>query len=188
LETETIATQPIFTDGDITVTGNNLIYHNQKIALTEVTAIRYGWLPIRLDMFRIGGRYVLELKTVDQKIRMSFHSYFGLFKKRQSEKFNTLLDVIWDATIVRLLNEMVADIDNGQTVTIGKCSVCADGIHLKSLLITWDDLSYQRNYNKLTINSKSKADIWTNLYYTETDNVHVLMHFLEWKLENQRDK
>ena len=181
METETTETGPILTDGNITVTGNDLVYYDQKIALTDVTAIRFGWLPVRLDMFRIGGRYELELKTADQKIKMSFRSYFGLFRKRQSEKFNILLDVIWDATIGRLLNEIVADIDRGQTVAIGKCAVSAEGILLKNFFITWEDLSYQRNYNKLTINSNSRADIWTNLYYTETDNVHMLAHFLQWK-------
>ena len=180
--------KPILTDGDITVTGNDVVYRNQKIFLTYVTAIRYGWLPIRLDMFTIGGQYVLELKTADQNIRMKFTYYFGLFKKLQSEKFHAILDLIWDATMVRLLNQMVADIDSGQTVTIGKCTVSPHGILLKDFLIAWEDLSYQKNYNKLTINSKSRADIWTNLYYTETDNVHLLMHFLEWKFENTGDE
>lgn len=188
METETTETEPIITDGDISVTGNDLVYYNQKIALTDVTAIKFGWLPIRLDMFRIGGRYVVELKTVDQKIRMNFRSYFGLFRKRQYERFNTLLDVIRDATIVRLINEMVADIDSGQTVAVGKCAVRADGILLKNFFITWEDLFYQRNYNRLTINSNSRADIWTNLYYTETDNVHVLMQFLDWKFDNTQEK
>lgn len=86
METEITETEPIITDGAITVTGNDLVYYSQKIALADVTAIRFGWLPIRLDMFRIGGRYVVELKTLDQKIRMNFRSYFGLFRKRQYEK------------------------------------------------------------------------------------------------------
>lgn len=108
----------------------------------------------------------------------------GGAKDRGSKDKDEFPFVFWNATIVRLLNEMVADIDNGQTVTVGKCAVRADGILLKNFFITWEDLSYQRNYNRLTINSNSRADIWTNLVYTETDNVHVLMQFLDRKFDN----
>ena len=60
-----------------------------------------------------------------------------------------------------------------------------DGILLYNFLIEWDDLVYQKNYNRLTINSRSNTKIWANLHYTETDNVQLLMSFLEWKFENQ---
>lgn len=129
----------------------------------------------------IGSRYVVELTTADDKIKIDFASYFGAFKQRQRENFNMFLDFIWDSTVVRLVNSMADDLDNGKVFSIGKCSVTANGILVKDFLIEWNDLSYQRNYNRLTLNSKSNASIWTNLYYTETDNVHVLMNFLEWK-------
>lgn len=188
METEAGESTAIFTDGTITVTESDLVYYEQKIPLADVTAIKFGWLPIRLDMFRIGGRFLIELKTAEQKIRLNFRSFFGLFEKRQREKFNALLDVIWDLTVVRLLNELADDVDNGQTVIIGKCAITAEGILLKDFFISWEDLSFQKNYNKLTINSTSNPNVWTNLYYTETDNVHVLVYFLEWKFENRQYK
>lgn len=168
-------------DNDVAIVGNELKYYDQRLDLSAVTGIKYGWIPIRFDMFTIGGHYLIELKTTDRKLKMSFRYYFGLFAKRQSENFQCILDAVWDMTVVRLLESMIDDIDNHRTVAVGNCRVNGDGILLKDFLINWEDLSYQKNYNKLTINSKSNSEIWTNLYYTETDNVHVLMHFLEWK-------
>ncbi|HEX8040063.1 MAG TPA: hypothetical protein VF490_12970 [Chryseosolibacter sp.] len=168
-------------DNDVAVVGNELRYYDQRIDLSAVTAIKYGWVPIQLDMFTIGGRYLIELKTADHNLKMNFRYYLGLFAKRQSANFQCMLEAVWDMTVVRLLSAMIDDIENQRTVIVGNCRVNGDGILLKNFLIHWDDLFYQRNYNKLTINSRSNAEIWTNLYYAETDNVHVLVHFLEWK-------
>ena len=175
---------PALTNGDLTVVGSDLIYRQQKISLPDVIAIKYGWLPIRLDMYTIGGRYKIELKTANQTVKLNFRSYFGFFKKRQEDNFYAILDVIWDMTVVRLLNKMVDDIDAGKSVCVGECVIDRDGILYNGFLIRWDDLLYQKNYNKLTLNSKSDPSVWTNLYYAETDNVHILMFYLEWKFEN----
>ena len=136
-------------------------------------------------MYTIGGRYTVELKTSDEKMKLSFPYYFGIFKERQGDKFEMLLEAIWDMTVVRLLNTMIDDIKRGHSVSIGQCLVRPDGILYKKFLIPWEDLSYQKNYNRLTINSKSNTDVWTNLYYTEVDNVYVLIHFLEWKFQRE---
>jgi hypothetical protein len=84
---------------------------------------------------------------------------------------------------VRLLDEMTERIEKGETVIVDKCHVMNDGIRYKGFLITWSDLSFQINYNRLTLNSKSDTTVWTNLYFVETYNVQVLMYFLERKFE-----
>lgn len=183
METKVDKHSPILTDGrgNLAFTGESLVYGEQKINLSDVTSIKFGWLPISLDMFTIGGRYIVELSSPAENLRINLSYYLGLFKNRQRENFNHLLDAIWDLTVLRLLKAMVDEIDNGGTVVVGKCSITTEGISCKKFLIRWDDLSYQVNYNKLTLNSISNKDVWTNLYYTETHNVHVLKYFLEWK-------
>ena len=138
-ETTGPETHPTFTDGDLAVVGIDLTYRQQKISLADVIAIKYGWLPIRLDMYTIGGRYKVELKTIDRTIKINFRYYFGLFKKRREENFMMLLDAIWDITVVRLLNTMVDDIHAGKSVSIGKCVVSTDGILCNGFLIPWDN-------------------------------------------------
>ena len=157
METAANDADATFTDGNITVIRNELIYNKKKINLANVTAVKFGWLPIRLDMYTIGGRYTVELKTSDEKMKLSFPYYFGIFKERQGDKFEMLLEAIWDMTVVRLLNTMIDDIKRGHSVSIGQCLVRPDGILYKKFLIPWEDLSYQKNYNRLTINSKSNT-------------------------------
>jgi hypothetical protein len=165
----------------ISVKAGYLIVRESSISLHTITAIKFGWLPIRLDMFRVGDRYVLELKNQDQKCSINLRSYFGIGHDRQHERFNLLLNKIWDNTVTRLFNEMKIKLTAGESVKVGKCFISGAGISYKKFLITWEDLLYQKNYNRLTLNSKSNPSIWTNLYYTETYNVHVLIEYLEWK-------
>ena len=105
-----------------------LVSGNKKIALHTITAIKFGWLPIRLEMFRVGDRYVLEVKNQEQKIRINLRSYFGIRKDTQYERFNYLLNVIWDMTVTRLFHDMRRRLALGESVNIGKCQVTSEGI------------------------------------------------------------
>jgi hypothetical protein len=165
----------------ISIEDGYLIFRNNKIALDSITGIRFGWLPIRLEMFRVGDRYLLEIRNHEQNLKINLRSYIGIRKHAQYERFNHLLNEIWDMTVTRLFHDMKRRVILGETVGIGKCQISNDGILYKEFFITWNDLLYQKYYNRLTLNSKSNLSIWTNLYYTKTENVHVLIEFLDWK-------
>lgn len=165
----------------ISIENDYLIFKHNKIALRTITGIKFGWLPIRVEIFRVGDRYLLEVNNQEQKLSINMRSYFGIRKDAQYEKFNYLLNEIWDRTVTRLFHETKDRIMRRETMRIGKCEINNQGIVYKDFLITWDDLLYQKYYNRLTLNSRSDLSIWTNLYYTETDNVHVLIAFLDWK-------
>ena len=168
-------------NNSLAVVDGNLVYGNRRVELASITHIRFGWLPIRLEMFRLGDRYLLKLRTAETKVNINIRSLFGFESKKRYEQFNHLLNVIWEDTVRRLFYEMKEKVLRGEIVTTGKCEISERGILLKGFLITWDDLLYQKNYNRLTLNSKSDRTVWTNLYYTETDNVQVLIEFLDWK-------
>lgn len=165
----------------IAVIDGDLVSGNRRIQLHSVTHIRFGWLPIRLEMFRIGDKYSLKVKSSEQKLSITMLSLFGFENDKRYDQFNHLLNAIWDETVGRLSTEMQNIVQKGETVTVDKCLISERGILLKNFLIEWDDLGYQKNYNRLTLNSKSNRNVWTNLYYTETDNVQVLIEFLDWK-------
>jgi hypothetical protein len=145
--------------------------------------MRWGYASIRLDMYGIGTRYFIHLKTATMKIELNFRSYFGISRGVQYQRYAKLLEDIWDDTLVRILNEMIAQIEEGKSVAIEKCIVSERGIEYNNFLIGWEDLSYQVNYNRVTINSKSDSSVFTNLYYTDDWNAHVLRYYLDWKLD-----
>jgi hypothetical protein len=173
-------------DTRISFQDNTLTLDSNAINTLEVIGIKYGYDPIRFDMFTIGSNYLINLKTSTDAVVVNFRSYFNIGKKNEYRKFSTLLNVIWESTVVRLLGEMEEMLTHDKSVTIGTCVVNNQGITYRNFLILWDDLSYQINYNRLTINSKSNSDLWTNLYFIETYNVHLLCYFLDWKFKNNK--
>jgi hypothetical protein len=162
-----------------------LSVNGKTISMPDVTDMKYGYAPIRLDMFTIGSRFMIDLKTPADSVTVNFRSYFGINKAKQQQKFSMLLEAIWDSALVRLLDEMTERIEKGEPVSVGRCHITEQGIRYKDFLIAWNDLSFQVNYNRLTLNSKSNATVWTNLYFVETYNVQVLMYFLERKFEHE---
>jgi hypothetical protein len=171
-------------DESISVNETTLTLGETSINCFNVHSIKYGYAPIQLDMYTIGSRYTIDLKTNDQQLLLSFKSYFGIKKHRQYRKFASLLDSIWDSTVTRLTDEMFAHCQANKPFNIGNCIISPDGITYKNFLITWNDLTYQANYNKLTLNSKSNDKVWTNLYYLETYNIHPLRYFLDRKFQS----
>jgi len=168
----------------IHIENNILHFEDRSISLDEVTAIKYGTRSIELDMYAIGTCYTMELHAAQNNMKINFKSYFGISRTARYEEYTKLMSEIWEPVVVRLLNEYIHMLEDGMPVEIGPCKITPDGITLKNFLITWDDLIYQVNYNKLTINSKSRSDIWTNLYYLETNNVRIAAHLLDWKFKS----
>jgi hypothetical protein len=169
---------------DISFRNDLITAFGKTIPALEVTEMKFGYAPIRLDMYTIGTRYTIALKTASDSLVVNFRSYFGISRNSQYAKYGTLLNAIWDSTLVRLLQETHETVTSGQPVDFGNCMLKDDGIELKGFLITWEDLLYQKNYNRLTLNSKSNDKVWTNLYHLETYNTQVLMYYLDWRLGN----
>src|SRR5688500_15690176 len=121
MEAQTKANAALIINESISVDDTCLIYNREKIALLEITAMKFGWMPIRLDWFTIGSRYMLDVKTPDKKLQTNLRSYLGIYENRQYEKFNALLNGIWELTVVRLMDQIADEVNRGESVIVGKC-------------------------------------------------------------------
>src|SRR5687767_7575629 len=112
---------------EITFHDNILTYYGRTINCLEVRGIRYGYTPIRLDMWTIGTRWFIDLITDKEELRMQFKIWFGIRKKSQYDTYWTLLNTIWDATVLRLYDELITKTDAGEIVPVGDCLITPDG-------------------------------------------------------------
>jgi hypothetical protein len=161
------------------ISDGKLVFISHQIDLQSVTHFKYGVEPIQVDMFYVGRKLVIELKS-DEHVKIVFKSYFGFSWKDFSILYGNILSEVWQDTAIRIFDESIESLRRGETVTVGKCALSREGISFDNFKINLRDLSYQKNYNKLTLNSKSNAKIFTNLYYLEDYNVDVLMAVLDW--------
>jgi hypothetical protein len=161
------------------ISDGKLVFISKQIDLQSVTHFKYGVEPIQFDMFNVGRKLTIELRS-DECVKIVFKSYFGFSWKYFSLLYGNILSEIWQDTAARIFDESIDSLRRGEMITVGKCSLGRDGIFFANFRINLRDLSYQKNYNKLTLNSKSNAKIFTNLYYLEDYNVDVLMAVLDW--------
>jgi hypothetical protein len=164
---------------------NALQFDSAKIQLQSVKEFKYGIEPIQVDMFFVGRKFIIDLKSNEENIKIIFKSYFGFSKNYFNNLFNNILNKIWQETAVRISDDSIEKVLKGETIVVGKCQVFRLGIKINNFLISWHDLTYKLNYNRLTINCKSNSTVWTNLYYIKDYNVDVLMAILDWLYKHQ---
>jgi hypothetical protein len=183
---------------------NQLLFDDTRITLTAVSHFKFGVKIIQFGMFPVGRRYQIDLKSPEKEFSLVFRTYLGLGNKYFNRLFERLVDGIWLRIGERLFREAVALISGDKTFTIGSCTVSRQGIILnqdtplakKQHLVLWNELSYEKKYNRLVINSKVNHRIWANLYFLDDWNVDVLMDVLDWlfkegglaELENPTDQ
>jgi len=166
----------------IKISENILAFENRKLDLNEVKEIKYGLEPIRFYKFTVGRNFVIELKNSEGEgdVVITIKYYFGVSKNYFLNVYSKILDEIWKYTGIRLFNEALDKIKVGNTVTVGPCTIFSNGITFKNGFVNWENLIYQKNYNRITLTDKSNHNHWTNLYYLQTYNSDILIGILDW--------
>lgn len=168
---------------ELRVADGVLHYRGQQLPLAAVTALRHGAEAIRFWRGSLGTRYVLSLQAPAQTLDVVLWAWLDWREPYFEQVYTALLRAVWPATGQRLVQEARATLLAGGTVTIGPCQLTAAGLTLKGRFIPWDDLSCVRNYDRLTVGSKTDLRVWTSLYYLRDYNVDLLWRVLRWVLE-----
>lgn len=173
---------------------NQLILNNTKINLTEITHIKFGAKIMQFGMFPVGRNYYLSLKTPVQELSLVLRSFLGIRDNYLANLHDKLVNGIWLRIGERLMQKVLASVKAGNSYRVGSCRINKEGIVLeqdsafdnnKTSLIPWTDLSYDKKYDRLVLNSKTNYRLWINLYYIEHWNVDVLVDLLDWIFEEK---
>ena len=164
----------------IKITDTQITYDDKTIVLNDVLSLRYNTEHIEFDMFSVGTKYNINISTEHDEINIIFKSYFGFSNSYFYKHYVNIVNKIWESAGDRLIDEAIEQIKQGKTITVGKCVISKEGISFKKQLTEWQDLSYQKNYDRITLNNHRNYKIWTNLYYRETPNFDILVCILDW--------
>jgi hypothetical protein len=163
-------------------------FDEKEIERSKISGIRYWISAIEFYKFPIGRKYHIGLKTENEQIDIILKSYFGVGNAYFTDLCNRIIDEVWEPVIAQIMNPAVDLLIAGEEVRFGHCTLRKDGVLItknnaitkKQSLISWADLHYQKNYDRLTLNSKSDHRLWTNLYFNESWNIEILMALLDW--------
>ena len=165
-----------------------LVFGNTSIKLADISHFKFGAKILQFGMFPVGRSYYVSLKTANQELNLVLRSFFGIRDNYLGTLYEKLVNGILLRIGARLFQEAITAMKAGKPFAIGPCTINGSGIMLRKSsdnpqLISWNDLSYQKKYDRLVINSKSNHAIWLNLYFLEHWNVEVLMDVLDWLFE-----
>ncbi|CAN5882367.1 hypothetical protein BH24BAC1_BH24BAC1_10440 [soil metagenome] len=179
----------------LSVTEEVISYRGQSFSFDQITDMRYGIESIPFYRDSLGVTYTINLQVSQRRMDLVFRSLFGLDDDFYSDLFSQLMDLIWEKAGERLVQEKWDLLQAGKRVEVGNCELTEDGLTFqmhsgfstKSRFVSWDDLTYEKLYNRLVLNSSSDLTIYTNLPYTETWNVDVLIDILDRKFNSGGD-
>ncbi|MBB6611686.1 hypothetical protein H7F15_11605 [Pontibacter sp. Tf4] len=175
-------------DKTLLINGELIRFNDKEIERRKVSGIRYWISAIEFYKFTVGRKYHIGLRTENVQIDIIFKSYFGFGNAYFTDLCGRIVDEIWESIISQIMNPAVDLLIAGEEVQFGHCTLSKDGVLItknntitkKQSLVSWADLNYQKNYDRLTLNSKSDHKLWTNLYFRESWNIEILMALLDW--------
>ncbi len=129
----------------VIVTKEEISLNDKKLFLAEITEFMYGLEPIQVDMFYIGTKYIIDLKTPNNQLSIVFKTYWGLSRKDIYKHYTNILNGIWEKTGVRLVNDAIDRILNDELIVVGNCTISKRGILFKDILTEWNNLAFQEH-------------------------------------------
>jgi len=160
-------------------------FKGKQLRIKEINGILYWVSPVVFYHYMIGRRYHIGFRTPDDQLDIVFRSFFGFSKKYFKKLCNKILDAVWEPVTDNILQQAMDALRAGKIADFEHCQVSAEGVYLcrKQHLITWDDLAYDKMYNRLVLNSKTDHAVFTNLELSKCWNVDVLITLLDWLTE-----
>ena len=168
---------------------NDFIQFNDVVLLREeITEIKYSISALQFYRFSVGRRYHIGFRTKSAQIDLIFRSYLKIGNTYFNNLCDRILDEVWEPITDRIWSNYIHLLLKGESVDIGNCTLSKSGLVLsKNLLfqnkqqfIPWDNLRFEKKYDRLTLSDTNDPTAWSNLYYQGTWNIDILISLLDW--------
>lgn len=172
------------------ITPERISYSGFSIPLEEITDVRWGILVYYTNGIKTGTAYEIWIESSDSRIHIECSQRFE-FDQASRQRYELILEKLWKAVCVRLLDETLRKLSQGEKLTYGEITVDKNGILLKkkkylwseTYYAKWEDLTISNGPGVFVITATKERKAQANLSYRETNNVHILeavMRYL-WK-------
>ncbi|MGV3540054.1 MAG: hypothetical protein ACO1OQ_09595 [Rufibacter sp.] len=173
---------------ELLITEEIIHFDGKQIVRNDISDLLYWVSTVEFYRFPVGRKFYIGFKTPDSQLDIVFKSYFGISNGYFLELCNQILEEMWEPVIEQIWNRNAEELAKGGSVRCGHCQISERGILISKgslvatneRLITWEDLYYEKKYDRLVINSKSDQHLWTNLYFKDNWNIDIFMATLDW--------
>ena len=161
-----------------------------SIRKDEIKDIRYGVSWIQGIDFTIGRVYCIDVGNKDQDfIKIRLRSLYGVHKMKLGNKYNNILDLLYDFYINNLIESYLIQIEAGTHLELAGTIFTNEGVNLKPPksegFITWEELNTRAYSYYFTLASRQQPDFYKAFTYLSDWNgvlvYHLSQRILEWK-------
>lgn len=171
--------------------GPDGIRHNDAgFPLDKITRIRWGAFVNYTNGIRTHTSYLVSFGTNERMINVECSVKLES-DAASKERFSTVINKLWRAVGIRLINETLSLLSKGYNIRYGDIVVDKDGITLQKkkffssepYYAKWEELKIGSGSGKFVIMSEKEKKAAAELSYRDMDNVHVLESVMEflWK-------
>lgn len=157
-----------------------------QIDKEDIKDYRYGVSWIRGIDFYIGRIYCIDISNRNDKvIKIRLRSLYGINKRILCDKYNDLLDKLYDFYLNEEISNCITNINNGIDVAIADVILRNDGVCLdlkkSDGFIEWTDLNTTAYSYYYTLSSKKKPQFYKAFTYLKDWNA-VLIYSISRQL------
>lgn len=153
---------------------------NSFIRYSDIKDFKFGIEWIKGYYFVIGRKYILTIRDLNNnKLNISFKSYYGYKKIELSEKYSNLLNTIWNNYVDDLVLKLITDIENGEEIEIAKTKIDSKRILYSKKTTDWKKISTKAYDHYYVIYSKNNEHYNKAYYFKDDWNIGVLYSLIE---------
>ncbi|WP_197088618.1 hypothetical protein [Rufibacter radiotolerans] len=173
---------------------DSILFDGQTILKSDITELKFWISSVEFYKFSIGKHYQIGFKTEKNQIDIHLRSYLGISDRYFLHLFNQILDKVWDPLTQRIFQRNLREWSENRLVNIAGCQLRDDGIisHKQGLIqkerifILWQNLHFDKKFDRLTFTDSKDNSIWLNLYYKDNWNIEILISLLEYISEEKK--
>ncbi|WP_299840373.1 hypothetical protein [uncultured Tenacibaculum sp.] len=160
-----------FTEKGIEFDNSTFFVENTEfIEYNQIKSYRFGLEWITGLYFTFGREYIIELKTIDNRIiKLNSSCYYGFKKNELAKKQNEILDALWENYSEKKCLDNLEKYKSQMDFTILKTKITSNGVHIKNTLVEWNNIEIKEYFDYFVIFSSKDVENLNQAYYYKLD-------------------
>ncbi|AXF22238.1 hypothetical protein CUJ89_07960 [Burkholderia pyrrocinia] len=172
----------IFKD-ELAISPQGIRYNGRSIPLNSITRVRWGGVRRSVNGIPTGTDYTIAIGNNDSE---------QVIKLRKETTYSGFVAALWRAVCVRLVLEMIAALEKGQSFAFGDFVVEDDAVTLfrhkffgssERVRLNWHEVRVWSADGRFYIGTPTRKEVYGSASYIHICNTHIIEHIIRGGFE-----
>ncbi len=170
----------------LSINSKGINWKNTHYTLESISRVRWGGISHSTNGIPTGTSYTVAYGTPRNEM---------VIEIKKEKTYTDFLDKLWNAVCVRMLNEMLFSLRDGNKVNFNNLEVRDDGVTItikkffssdKIIRLSWSETKIWSSAGQFVIASSNNKKDLVALSYIEVSNVHILEQAIRMKFKSSK--